>query len=587
MAADHVERRLAAILAADVVGYARLMEADEAGTRARFNAHLKELVEPAIADHRGRLVKTTGDGLLVEFPSAVDAVQCSVAIQQGMTERNAGVDESRRIEFRIGVNLGDVIVEGDDLHGDGVNIAARLEGLAEPGGIRVSGKLYQEVRNKLDAAFEDLGEKEVKNIAAPLRVYGIGLETPQSAAPAADAVLQRPAVAVLPFQNMSGDPEQEYFADGLTEDLITALSYSRAFPVIARNSTFIYKGTSPDVRKVAEELGARYVIEGSVRKSGDRLRITAQVIDASTGHHVWAERFDRNLEDFFDLQEEIAHRVASAVEPELAKAELRRSAGKSTSSLDAWECYQRSLTLMEEVSRDGHKQARDLFNRAIELDPGFGQAYAGLALSYHRDLYLGFADDFDACRAELFKAAQKAVALDDRDAFAHSMFGFAFMWQRKPKLAIVQCEKAIEVNPSCAWGYGVLAGALLGDGRYLECIETYEKALDLNPTDPWNYIRTTFMAEAHMYCGHYEEAVAWAQNSIGRASNHLHAHLVLAASLGYLDRKEEARSALDECERIHHGIADSWMETDLFRSLRPQKDTDHLREGLRKAGLVE
>ena len=349
MAEERVERKLAAILAADVAEYSRLMGEDEVGTRARFNAHLDELIEPAIASGRGRIVKTTGDGLLVEFASVADAVQCAVEIQKGMAERNVDEPNDRRMEFRIGVNLGDVIIEGDDIHGDGVNVAARLEGVAEPGGICISGAVHESVRNKLDVVFVDLGEQSVKNIADPVRVFRAsldGVRRKSDASAEADAIFRRPAVAVLPLKNLSGDPDQEYFTDGLTEDIITALSLWRSFPVIARNSTFSYKGQSPDIRKVGEELGARFVIEGSVRKAGNRIRVTVQLIDAETGHHVWAERFDRELDDIFALQDEITQRVAATVEPELGRFEQKRLAAKHPTSLDAWDYCQRGMYLL-------------------------------------------------------------------------------------------------------------------------------------------------------------------------------------------------------------------------------------------------
>ena len=340
MAEEHVQRRLAAILAADVVGYSRLMGVDEAGTRARFNSLLDAVVRPVIDEHRGRLANTMGDGFLVEFGSVVDAVQCATDIQNGVTAREASEPDDKKLLFRIGIHLGDVIVEGEDIHGDGVNIASRIEGLAETGGVCVSAMVYEGVRGKLEVAFSDLGDHSLKNIAVPIYVYQLeqaGTDGTDDAAVSPDALFRRPAVAVLPFENMSGDPDQEFFADGLTEDLITALSQWRSFPVIARNSTFAYKGQSPDIRKVGEELGARYVIEGSVRKSGNRLRVTAQLINTDTGHHVWAERYDRDVEDFFDLQDEITRQISAVIAPELDRAEHLRSVKKRAEKLDAWD----------------------------------------------------------------------------------------------------------------------------------------------------------------------------------------------------------------------------------------------------------
>jgi adenylate cyclase len=334
---EGVERKLTTILAADVVGYSRLMGEDEAGTLARLKSLRKELMQPKIAGGRGRVVKLMGDGLLAEFPSVVEAVRCAVDIQQDMAGREADLPDERRLRLRIGVNLGDIIVEGSDIYGDGVNIAARLEGLAEPGGICISGKVYEEVRNKLPTAFEDLGEQEVKNIAEPVRVYRWtdAAVDPMPGTVGALPLPDKPSIAVLPFTNMSGDPEQEYFSDGITEDIITALSKFRWFFVISRNSTFVYKGQAVDIKQVGRELGVRYVLEGSVRKTANRVRISAQLIEAETGKHVWAERYDRSLEDIFELQDEITSTIAAAVEPELAGSERMRSMRKPTEHLDA------------------------------------------------------------------------------------------------------------------------------------------------------------------------------------------------------------------------------------------------------------
>ena len=344
MAEERVQRRLAAIQAADVVGYSRLMGADEAGTLARLKALRRELLNPKVSEYGGRIVKTTGDGTLIEFPSAVDAVNHAIDVQRSMGRRNTDEDHDSRMDLRIGINVGDVIVEGEDIFGDGVNVAPRLEALAEPGGICISGTVYDQVRGKLDVPFQDLGEQSLKNIVEPVRVIAVTLEAETAgsgAASRADAIFRRPAVAVLPFENLSGDSDQDYFADGLTEDIITALSLWRSFPVIARNSTFAYKGTSPDIRRVGEELGARYVIEGSVRKAGNRIRVTFQLINAATGHHVWAEKLDRDLVDVFALQDEISERIAGTIAPEVDRAEQTRSRIANPANLDAWEFYQR------------------------------------------------------------------------------------------------------------------------------------------------------------------------------------------------------------------------------------------------------
>ena len=387
MSGERVERRLAAILAADVAGYSRLMGQDEAGTLARLRTHRRDLIDPKIAEHKGRIVSTTGDGMLVEFPSVVEAVACAVAVQRGMFDRNVLAPEDQRIVFRMGVNLGDIIVEGDDIHGDGVNVAARLEGIAEPGGICVSAIVHDQVRDKLDLGFDDLGEQTLKNIARPIRVFRVRLgtaeNTPKSEPDRVAATLalpDKPSIAVLPFQNMSGDPEQEYFADGMVEEIITALSRIRWFFVIARNSTFTYKGRAVDVKQVGRELGVRYVLEGSVRKAGSRLRITAQLVEAETGNQLWAERYDRDLADIFAVQDEITERVVAAIEPELYAAEQVRSQSKPPESLDAWECVIRALSLIGQGTRDENTEAEALCRRAIAIAPGYGRAHSLLAL---------------------------------------------------------------------------------------------------------------------------------------------------------------------------------------------------------------
>ena len=584
MAEERVQRRLAAILAADVVGYSRLMGEDEAGTHASLMAHLEALIDPKIAEHHGRIVKSTGDGVLAEFGSVVDAVVCANEIQQAMAERNADIPSARRIEFRIGVNLGDVIVERDDIYGDGVNIAARLEGLADPGGICISAKVYEEVRGKLDLAFEDLGRREVKNIAEGVRAYRV--RAPRILEPAsadAGAVLQRPAVAVLPFVNMSGDPEQEYFADGLTEDIITALSLWRSFPVIARNSSFAYKGQSPDIRQVATELGARYVIEGGVRRSGNRVRVTAQLIDAETGHHVWAERFDRELEDIFALQDEITERIAATVEPELGRFEQRRSATKHPTSLDAWDYCQRGMYLLYKFTKDGIEQSRDMFKRAIELDPTYSQAHTGLAYSHQLDILHAYTERHADSVEQLMKHARQGVALDDTDSFAHVIMAFAYRWARRHDLAVAEAERAIELNPNDVWALGTLGNVLDLAGRPQEGIPYLNEALRrLNPRDVHRHFMMAIIARAYLNSRDYELAAEWARKAINRDPSHVRAQLFLAASLGHLGRQKEARAAINECNQVNPEFVRRWTQ---WREYRDEADNDHVLDGLKKAGL--
>src|SRR5947209_6503489 len=384
MPEQRVERRLTTILAADIAGFSRLVGLDEEGTLARLKALRRDLIDPEIAVHRGRIVKTTGDGHLVEFASVVDAVRCAVAVQRAITGREATLRQEQRIEFRVGINLGDIVVEGDDILGDGVNIAARLEGIAEPSGICLSEDAYRQVRGKVAAEFADLGEQTLKNIARPLRAYRVLLDKASAGTPAALPLPDKPSIAVLPFQNISGDPEQEHFADGMVEDITTALSKLRWFFVIARNSAFAYKGRAVDVKQVGRELGVCYILEGSVRRGGNRLRITAQLVDASSGNHVWAERYDRDLADIFAVQDEITERVVAAIEPELYAAEHIRSQRKPPDSLDAWECVIRALSLIGQGTREANDEAEALCRRAIAIASGYGLAHSLLAWTLWR-----------------------------------------------------------------------------------------------------------------------------------------------------------------------------------------------------------
>src|SRR5438552_5236021 len=430
MASDQTKRKLAAVLIADVAGYSRLMGADDEGTLARLKLLRRELIEPKNKQHRGRIVRTTGDAILIEFLSVVDAVRCAIEIQQCMVERNADVPQEKRIELRVGVNLGDVMIEGRDLYGDGVNIAARLEALAEPGGICISRTVLNHARDKVSFDVEDAGEQTLKNIARPVHVFRIIIDpsrrpaTPKSAVPAL-ALPDKPSVAVLPFTNMSGDPEQEFVSDGVAEDVITALSHYPSLFVIARNSSFTYKGRAVDVKQVGRELGVRYVLEGSVRKAGNRIRVTAQLVEAETGNHVWAERYDRDLADIFAVQDEITERVVAAIEPELYVAEQVRSQSKPPDSLDAWECVIRALACLGPGTPDENTIAQRFFQQAIELDPTFAGGYSGLALAQLQAaaVYQKLGQLEAQSSAEAL--SRRAVALDGADAEARSCLGWA------------------------------------------------------------------------------------------------------------------------------------------------------------------
>ena len=461
-----VERRLAAILAADVAGYSRLMGADEEGTLSKLKAHRVALVDPKITEHRGRIVKTTGDGLLVEFASVVDAVRCAVDVQRGMIERNADVPQGNRIEFRIGINVGDIIIEDEDIFGDGVNIAARLEALAEPGGICVSGRVEEDVHGKLDTAFEDIGEQQLKNIARPVRVYRARPGgTVNASAHSVLSIPDKPSIVVLPFQNMSGDPEQEYFADGVVEEITTALSRFKTVFVIARNSSFTYKNKTADVKQIGSELGVRYVLEGSVRKAANRVRITAQLIDAGSGVHLWADRFDGAIEDIFDLQDQVTTSVVGAITPTVEQAEIGRAVLKPTESLDAYDHYMRGLASQYQWTSEATNEALRHFYKAIELDPKFALAYALATSCYSWRKMNGWVTDPAREITETKRLAERATQLGQDDALALCWSGGALVFvvgEVDEGVALV--ERALRLNPNLmdAWLSSGLAKALIG-----------------------------------------------------------------------------------------------------------------------------
>ena len=577
-------RRLAAIVAADVVGYSRLMAADETATLAAMKAHRRELWTPAIEAHGGRVVSTAGDGILIEFQSAVAAVECSVTVQRGMAERNAGLDEDRHMRLRVGVNLGEVVVEGDDIHGDGVNVAARLEALADPGGICLSGDVYRQVRGKLDAVFVDLGRQSVKNIAEPVHVYGIDIDTggqTSSIVQNLDRVRERPAVAVLPFTNLSGDPEQAYFADGLTEDIITALPLWRSFPVVARNSTFAYKGTAPDVREVGARLGARYVLEGSVRRAGSRVRVTAQLIDAQSGHHVWAERYDRELDDIFTMQDELTQGIVAVVVPELERTEHKRLIMLPPRDLGAWDCALQGLAYLNAFSEENNVHAKQMFERAIARDPDYARGHAGLAFTYHRDIQFEYADLADDTASKQLASARRAVQLDGGDYIAHFILCAAYLRAGDHAAALAEAIRSAELNPSDAHTYNLVGLALSLMGRPDEALPHLEKAQALSPNDPRMTLMLAYTALAHFVAERYEVAADWARRAIRAEPSHPEPHIFLTASLGQLGRIEEARAALAAYARLRpdrHRWRASWFPFERAH------DEARFLDGLRKAG---
>jgi adenylate cyclase len=586
MAEARVQRRLAAILAADVAGYSRLMGADEEGTLAALKELRRDLADPKIKEHRGRIVKTTGDGLLVEFASVVDAVRCAVEVQCEMAAQNAGVPEDRRIQFRIGINLGDIIKDGRDIYGDGVNVAARLEALAEPGGICVNRVVRDQVRDKLDFAFEDAGEQRVKNITRPLRVYhvrpgrvaGEEMNAPQPPLPLPD----KPSLAVLPFTNMSGDPEQEFVSDGIAEDVITALSHYPSLFVIARNSTFTYKGQAVDVKQVGRELGVRYVLEGSVRKAGNRIRVTAQLIEAETGNHVWANRYDRDLVDIFAVQDEITHALTTALTPAIADAELRRAIRKPPENLDAWAAYQRGLWHLSKANSEDDTIAQNFFRQAIDLDPTFGPGYSALALAQlqaaavYQKLSLAEAQS----SAELL--ARRAVSLDGADAEARSCLGWALQARGELDGALVEIERALAMSPNLAVAHWQRGATLIFSGQPMKGLDALETCIRLDPRDPFMAVRLLHIACGLYFAREYEGVLEAAKRLIRSYPDFPMIYRWPAAALGQLGRAAEAREWLEKAISYAPAAFKMYVHNRV-PWFRPE-DHAHLVEGLRKAG---
>lgn len=589
-------RKLAAILAADVVGFSRLTGADEDRTLARLRALRSDLIDPAIAVHRGRVVKRTGDGAIVEFRSVVDAVRCAIEIQNSMIERNAGLPSDRRIEFRIGIHLGDVVEESDgDLMGDGVNIAARLQGVAQPGAICLSEDAYRQVKSRLDLSISDLGETRLKNIAEPVHLYSVqfgsgvakaALTGVATSTAAGFSFPEKPSIAVLPFQNMSGDPEQEYFADGIVEEIITALSHFRWLSVIARNSSFTYKGKNVDVKQVGRELGARYVLEGSVRKSGDRVRITGQMIDASSGSHLWADRFDGALQDIFDLQDRVTAKVVGEIAPRLEQVEIERAKRKQTENLDAYDYYLRALASLHEWTRESHDEALRLFYRAIELDPGFASAYGLAAMCFLWRKVNGWIVDPAREVAEAERLGRRAVELGPDDAVALSGGGYALVFVAHDlNNGPAFIERALALNPNLAWALfsSGWTKAFLGDPE--GAIAQLTHAIQLSPLDPHSFRAQGGIAFAHFLAGRYEEAITWAEAALRQRPTYGASIRELAAANALAGRLPEAQRAmarlrqLDPARRI--STVKDWVP------LRRPDDLRRLEEGLRLAGLPE
>jgi len=586
--AGRVERRLAAVLAADIAGYSRLMGENELGTLEALKAHRREVIDPAIASHKGRIVKTTGDGMLVEFASAVDAVTCAMAVQEKMAERNGSFTPT--ITFRIGINIGDIIIEGDDIFGDGVNVAARVENECEPGGVCLSGSAYEQVRDKTPFTFDDLGERSLKNIGRPVRLYAArtssvpaenirSLAEPTKPLPLPD----KPSIAVLPFQNMSGDPEQEYFADGMVEEIITALSRFHWLFVIARNSSFTFKGRAVNVKEVGRELGVRYVLEGSVRRASGKVRITGQLIDAITGAHIWADRFERDLTDVFALQDEVTVAVVSAIEPKLLQTEIAIATRRRPENLTAYDFYLRAIQQSYLTTREGLAEALRLARRALELDPRFGFVAALAGLCHMQNVLWGYAIDPEFDRKEAVRLLRLALSLDDGDpdTLSRAAVISAFM-VGDSETAIDLADRAVALNPNSysAWLHRGWVHRIAGLQE--EAIRSFERAIRLSPVDPMLYGTFTGMGYALIELGRFNEAIiagkkAQRQNPAWSATCRC-----LAAAFAHLGRDAEAREAAVRVLEFDPAFTIStWIDRG------GQSNAKLLIDGLRKAGLPE
>jgi TolB-like protein len=581
-----VERKLAAILAADVVGYSRLIEQDEAGTLAALWDRRRSILNPLVALHKGRIVKVMGDGVLVEFASAVNAVQCAVELQQKMAEANIGLDQERAIVLRVGVNLGDVAVENGDLYGEGVNIAARLEAIASPGSTCISGTVYDQVKGKLNLEFEDFGRQQLKNITEPVRVLVVRQDRSSPVEKPALALPEKPSIAVLPFQNMSGDVDQEYFADGIVEEIITALSRFRHLFVIARNSSFIYKGRAVDVKQIGRELGVRYVLEGSVRKAGTRVRIAGQLVDATTGAHLWAERFEGALEYIFDLQDQVTVSVVGAIAPKLEQAEIERSKRKPTDSLDAYDYYLRGIACVHRWSREGSTEALRLFNKAIELDSDFAAAYGMAARCYSQRKVSGWMTDRQNEAAEAERLARQAAELGRDDPIALCAAGMALAYvvgDLDEGAALI--DRALSLNPNLAWAWLFSGWVRVWLGQPEVAIEHEAKAMRLSPHDSAFFNMQAATALAHFFAGRYVEALSWVERAIRAQPNHIIALCTAAATSALLGRNGEAKTTLVRLRQLDPALRISNLE-----EVIPIRQPEHFAiwaEGLRKAGLPE
>jgi adenylate cyclase len=584
---DRVQRRLAAILSADVVGYSRLMERDEAGTLARLKSMRRELIDPQIAAHSGRTVKLMGDGALVEFASAVDAVTCAIEIQKRVLESNARIPQEDRIEFRIGINVGDIIVDADDIYGDGVNVASRIQTLADPGGIYVSRSAADQVRDKVPITIETRGEQSVKNIARPIEVFCIVTDGRASISvtgtPSTKMIppSDKPSIAVLAFNNMSGDAEQEYFSDGISEDIITDLSKLPGLHVIARNSSFVYKKQAVSLPDVARDLGVRYVLEGSVRKAGNRIRVTAQLIDSTTGGHIWAERYDRELTDIFAVQDELTREIIGALRLRLTPDQKERLSHKGTLNVEAFSFFLRGRELTWMPTKSGNIDARNLFASALRLDPNYAAAHAGIGFAHINDYVNGWSDDPERSLATGIAGAERAILMDENEMLGHFALAVGMLFRREHDIALEQARHCLAMAPSSSEGHMVMANILTYSGQGAEAITLIETYQQLDPHYP--DLALYFLADAQVTVGRLEDAVATLKQRLERNPNSETSYALLASCYGHLGRFEEARVAWSETLRLAPNYS-----LERRRRVLPFKDPavfERRIEGLRKAGI--
>jgi len=588
MTEPRLNRKLAAILAADVVGYSRMMGANETGTLAALKRHREGLFDPAVAAHNGRIVKLIGDGTIVEFPSVVDAVNCALSVQRADGAPPSVNAAQPQIVLRIGINLGDVIIEGDDIYGDGVNIAARLEPLAPPGGICVSSIVNESVGNRVDVRFQDAGEISVKNIDRPIRIWKWqpGATPAAAEAPLAPAKPEPSAaasIAVLPFTNMSGDPEQEYFSDGISEDIITDLSKIAGLTVIARNSSFTYKGRTADIREVGRELGVRSVLEGSIRRAGQRVRITAQLIDAASGGHLWADRYDRDLTDIFEVQDDVTRRIVDALKVTLSPAEKAQLADTGTSNMEAYDAALRGreILLGKAKNRETFEEAKAFFLKAIKLDPNFAQPHAGLGFAYMFDYQNRWSDDPDGSLEQAKHYAQLAIDKNPKEALPHVVAAVAAGFDRNLERAKAEVDIALSLNPNLAMANNVFGTMRIYSGQPLEAIPAIERAMRLDPAGSGQFLH--FLGMANLLAGKYETAVALLKQRVMLNPETDFSRAILASALGHLGEVDEARQVWGELEKINPKY--SFRDHFSRQPFKNPADVERIAEGLKKAGL--